>query len=231
MSWAQEEWKSGLPSNVLIKISELEDNVEKLVKDKKCIQFQADSLQAALDKSKVSEENIKKEKLDAEKNFGDLVADLEERNDQLEKTKTVVKEKDIAILNLTNEVSNAKKERDLEKEGRVKAERECEEIQEELFDTKCRLDVLNQQLKENKEATPVIIEQHELTKKDLEACRIENCRLSEEILKVKEERDLERKERETLQKKIGEIEKDAQRKTFEELEEKLKDKDNKIEGK
>eukprot|EP00794_Sanderia_malayensis_P006082 gene6082-6785_t len=228
MSWVQEEWKSGLSSGVLGKISELEDSLEKLAKEKKCLQFQADSLQASLDKAKFLEEEVKKERINAEKSVGDLAANLDDKSCQLEKIKATVKEKEYAILNLSNELSNAKKEKDNEKEVRLKLERECEEIQDDLEETKSRLGALNKQLRENKEATPVIIEQHESTKKDLEACKIENCRLNEEILKIKEERDLERTERLNLDSKLVEFEKVDAGKKIEELEGKLTNKNEKI---
>ena len=50
MSWVQEEWKDGLNQKVLIKISALENQNEKLKKEAKQKQFQLESLDAALNK-------------------------------------------------------------------------------------------------------------------------------------------------------------------------------------
>ena len=85
MSWAQEEWKSGLPRNALAKITDLEDHVEKLVKERKCQQMQSENTQAALDKSRACEEATKKQKQITEKNLANLGIELEDANNQLEK--------------------------------------------------------------------------------------------------------------------------------------------------
>lgn len=50
MSWADDEWKDGLPYRALQKIQQLEGNLEKLQKDQKQKQFQLDSIEAAYQK-------------------------------------------------------------------------------------------------------------------------------------------------------------------------------------
>lgn len=52
MSWAKDEWKDGLTVHVLEKITELEKQKERLIKDNKQKQFQIDSQTAALAKQK-----------------------------------------------------------------------------------------------------------------------------------------------------------------------------------
>ncbi len=209
MSWAQEEWKSGLASNVLAKITELEDNVEKLTKDKKSLQFQVESLQASLENAKFSEQDTKKEMQVVEKDLGELATDLEERTSQLEKAKLTMKEKDVMILNLTNELANVKKERDSEKEERLKTERDFDKEQQRLLEKISNLDSLNQQLQTNTK-DPDLFQQNESMRQDLEAGLVQMNRLSEELIKMKEERDLERAERAKLQTKLEEIEKNEE---------------------
>ena len=50
MSWVQDEWKDGLNQKVLLKISNLENQNEKLKKEAKQKQFQLESLEAAFSK-------------------------------------------------------------------------------------------------------------------------------------------------------------------------------------
>lgn len=52
MSWAKDEWKDGLSVHVLEKITALETQKERLIKDNKQKQFQIDSQTAALAKQK-----------------------------------------------------------------------------------------------------------------------------------------------------------------------------------
>jgi len=52
MSWAVEEWKDGLPGKALLKIQEMEGQLDKLKKDRNQKQFQLESLEAALQKQK-----------------------------------------------------------------------------------------------------------------------------------------------------------------------------------
>ena len=61
MSWVQDEWKEGLNQKVLLKISDIENQNEKLKKDSKQKQFQLESLEAAFSKQvnvKVSMQNV-----------------------------------------------------------------------------------------------------------------------------------------------------------------------------
>lgn len=50
MSWADDEWKDGLPYRAIQKIQQLEKNQEKSQKESKQKQFQLDSLEAAYQK-------------------------------------------------------------------------------------------------------------------------------------------------------------------------------------
>lgn len=52
MSWAQDEWKDGLPYKALQKIEALEGELERVKRDKQQKQYQIDSVQAMLDKQK-----------------------------------------------------------------------------------------------------------------------------------------------------------------------------------
>ncbi|TNN60828.1 Centromere protein F [Liparis tanakae] len=52
MSWAVEEWKDGLPGKALLKIQEMEGQLDKLKKDRNQKQFQLESIEAALQKQK-----------------------------------------------------------------------------------------------------------------------------------------------------------------------------------
>ena len=52
MSWAKDEWKGGLSAFVLNKVTEIERQNERLLKENKQKQFQSESLEAALQKQK-----------------------------------------------------------------------------------------------------------------------------------------------------------------------------------
>ena len=52
MSWAKDEWKDGLSAFVLNKVTEIEKQNDRLVKESKQKQFQLESLEAALQKQK-----------------------------------------------------------------------------------------------------------------------------------------------------------------------------------
>ncbi|NXK22793.1 CENPF protein, partial [Arenaria interpres] len=56
MSWAVEEWKEGPSPRVLQKIHELENQVDKLKKERQQRQFQLECLEVALQKQKVENE-------------------------------------------------------------------------------------------------------------------------------------------------------------------------------
>ncbi|XP_068089062.1 centromere protein F [Hyperolius riggenbachi] len=61
MSWVVEEWKEGLPTRTLQKIRELEDQLDKLKKERQQRQFQLESLEAAFQKQKQKVESEKGE--------------------------------------------------------------------------------------------------------------------------------------------------------------------------
>ena len=52
MSWAKDEWKNGLSAFVLNKVTEIEKQNERLLKESKQKQFQLESLEAAFQKQK-----------------------------------------------------------------------------------------------------------------------------------------------------------------------------------
>lgn len=83
MSWAKDEWKQGLSVHVLEKITELERQTERLVKDSKQKQFQIETQTAALAKQKrlTDEEKDKTATLKRENQT------LSESCDDIERTK------------------------------------------------------------------------------------------------------------------------------------------------
>ena len=196
MSWVSEEWKTDLPSNVLKKISELEDDREKLVKEKKCLHFQNESLQATLDNLR---ESSKKQKQENERTLASFISELDETKLGLEKAKLALKEKDVTVVKLTNELACAKKERDTEKELRLEKEKESERLSKELTISQAALLRSQTELLNAREGMQEII-----SKED----KSELLRLKEENTKLKEERQLERLERERIDTKFDNIDVD-----------------------
>ena len=192
MSWVKDEWKDGLPSNALIKISELEDECERQAKDKKCLQFQVDTLQASLEKIRAIEEEVKKEKRDAERSLSNCMVDLDDARENLEKVKATSKEKDVTILNLTNEVAKVKKERDAEREKRLQIERETERLLDDLMVKEDELEKATKELKKNNGSTKS--DDCDI-KGEIDRVGYEQQKLIEENDLLKKERGLEREER------------------------------------
>ena len=133
MSWLKDEWKEGLPSNALIKVTELEDECERLSKDKKCLQFQVDTLQSCLDKSRRSEESLSKDKLGLERELVTVNAILEETRKDLESTRAALKEKNIIESQLTNDIAKVKNEKEAESHRRFGVEETNERLLFELL--------------------------------------------------------------------------------------------------
>ncbi|CAL1531250.1 unnamed protein product, partial [Lymnaea stagnalis] len=61
MSWASDEWKDGLPQKALVKINQLESQLERLKKEKDQKQFQLESLEQTLEVHKRKGSNEKSE--------------------------------------------------------------------------------------------------------------------------------------------------------------------------
>lgn len=192
MSWVQDEWKDGLPGNVLTKISELENDCERVNKEKKCLQFQVDSLKASLDKCRMTEEETKKEKQEAERNLSSFMNELDAAKEALEKVSAVSKEKDVTILNLSNELAKVNKEKDAEKDRRLEVEKENDKLLHEIHIKDKRLEMISLEL--------------ERKIRDVEgeiACeKFEHQKLMEENKRLKEERELEREERWVAEKEL-----------------------------
>ena len=146
MSWLKDEWKEGLPSNALMKITELEDECERLSKDKRCLQFQLDTIQSSLDKSRRSEESLSKDKLGLERELVTVNAVLEETRKSLESTRAALKEKNIVESLLTNDVAKAKSEKEAESHRRLEAEENNERLVFEVLVKENELDKNSKEL-------------------------------------------------------------------------------------
>ena len=200
MSWVKDEWKDGLASNVLTNISELEGDCERLNKEKKRLQFQVDTFKVSLEKCRITEEEIKKEKQDAERNLSCLLKELDDVKGSLDIVKATSKEKDATILNLTSEVAKVKKDRDEEKERRLKMEAENDRLFTDLL------------AKEEELASTIReLEQHLRSSESKENCTSEKMnyeqeehkKLLEENRLLKEERALEREEKWIAEKELN----------------------------
>lgn len=220
MSWVSEEWKTDLPSKALKKISELEDDREKLAKEKKCLHFQNESLQATLDNFR---ESSKKQKQEDERTLASFITKLDETKLGLEKAKLALKEKDVTFVKLTNELACAKKERDIEKEQRLEKEKENEKLSKELTISQAALLKSQTELFNAREGVQEII-----SKED----KSELLRLKEENTKLKEERQLERLERERMDTKFDNIDiEDELLSQIQDLQKCLTEREEEVQGK
>ena len=189
MSWLKDEWKDGLPSNALVKVSELEDECERLAKEKKCLQFQIDALQASLNKSRIAGEELTKEKRELERDLSTINIALEEARKDLENTKVAMKEKNVTVFKLTDDIVRLKKERDTEKEQRLEIEKENERLLDELQHKDEELEKASRELEVKFQSS---INNESIMKDEMDSEDYEHQKLMEENYHLKEEIALER---------------------------------------
>uniref|UniRef100_A0A131XZI0 Putative myosin class ii heavy chain n=1 Tax=Ixodes ricinus TaxID=34613 RepID=A0A131XZI0_IXORI len=78
MSWAEGEWKVGLPAGALLKIDSLEQQLDRMQKERQQRQMQLDTLQQTLDKQRRKQEEEKASTVQLERERQNLLSQLEE---------------------------------------------------------------------------------------------------------------------------------------------------------
>ncbi|XP_065066732.1 golgin subfamily B member 1-like [Rhopilema esculentum] len=194
------------------------------------LQFQVDSLQASLDKSRAAEENSIKEKREAERDAASFMSELDQLKIALEKATSGGKEKDITILNLTNEVSKVKREKQLEIERRHELERQCELLERELSAKESEVEELSKQLQELQHIDKAQENADELEENNVEPETTVKERLSEETFLIEDGKDLERQESWVMAKDYEEADVDCLRNQVEFLQEQLLMKEEENQG-
>ena len=189
MSWLKDEWKDGLPSNALIKISEREDECERLAKEKKCLQFQIDTLQVSLNKSRATGEELTKEKRELERDLSTVNVALDDTKKDLESLKAALKEKSVAVLKLTDDIVRLKKEADTDKERRLEIERENERLLDELLHKEEELEKASRELEIKCQSS---MNNESIMKDEMDSEDYEHQKLMEENDHLREEIAIER---------------------------------------
>ena len=192
MSWLKDEWKEGLPSNALLKISQLEDQCERQAKERKSLQFQTDTLKASLDNSRVTEEKLTKEKQGLERKLEAVTDSLDETRRNLENVQASLKEKSLAICQFKNDILQLEKERNTEIEKRLDIERQNERLLNELLLKEEELDKASTELEMKFQSS---MNNEDIIKDEMESEGYEHQKLMEENYRLKEERTLEREGR------------------------------------
>uniref|UniRef100_A0A8C6W951 Centromere protein F n=1 Tax=Nannospalax galili TaxID=1026970 RepID=A0A8C6W951_NANGA len=126
MSWALEEWKEGLPTRALQKIHELEEQLDRLKKEKQQRQFQLDALEASLQKQKQKVENEKTEGTNLKRENQRLMEICE----NLEKTKQKI----------SHELQVKESQVNLQEGQLNSAKRQIEKLEQELKRCKSELE-------------------------------------------------------------------------------------------
>ncbi|XP_069750130.1 centromere protein F-like [Narcine bancroftii] len=129
MSWALEEWKSGLSSQAMQKILEYESQLEKLKKERQQKQLQLDSLEIAFQKQTQKLEGEKNENASLKRktqNLTDMCNDAEKAQKRLYHE---IQAKEALVCNLEGQLLAAKKQVDKLEQDIKRLEAELERSQ------------------------------------------------------------------------------------------------------
>ncbi|KAK3093159.1 hypothetical protein FSP39_012052 [Pinctada imbricata] len=142
MSWLTDEWKDGLPHKALQKIAQIEQQNEKLKKEREQKQFQFESLEQALrvEKRKVEEEKSQYGSL--QRDYKALSEQCQEVENKRQKLATDVHTKDNLISCLECKVSQAKSQYEAETAKMLHVQQELESVQRECADNLHKLEKL-----------------------------------------------------------------------------------------
>ncbi|XP_062892216.1 centromere protein F-like isoform X1 [Mobula hypostoma] len=139
MSWALEEWKSGLPSRAVQKIAEYESQLEKLKKERQQKQLQLDSLEVAFQKENKKLEDEKNENASLKRE----TQSLKEACTNLEKAQQrfchEVQVKEALVCSLQGQLLAARKQIDEQEREIKRLEAELERSQRASAGTECHL--------------------------------------------------------------------------------------------
>ena len=201
---SKDEWKEGLSATQLDCIIALENEKQKLARERKDFQFQMESLQVELEKAKLNSEGTKREVQKFEREIEQANVKNDVLSKEVEKLNADLREKESLVLHLNQELNLTKAQRDKEKESKLGLEREIKSLtnthvldMDRLTDECCKFKEREEQ--ETLERTSL--------KEELQAAVAKIAILNEDVSKITAERDLEKKERQILQTQVDENEK------------------------
>ncbi|XP_019625667.1 PREDICTED: centromere protein F-like [Branchiostoma belcheri] len=151
MSWAAQEWKDGLPTRALQKVTEIEANLEKLKKEQKQRQFQMDSLEQTLQKTKRNLEEEKNKVTIMKRENQTLVESCEDLQKKREKIQHDLQTKESLVSCMEGQLSHAKASLDTETGRNHQLKGDLERVEQELAKAQHRAEKLhaeNSQLQE-----------------------------------------------------------------------------------
>jgi centromere protein F len=124
MSWAASEWKDGLPTRALQKIEDLEQQLDKLKRERQQKQCQMDSLEQSLEKQKRKMEEDRQNHMSMIKENKSLIDSCDELERKRLKLEHDLQTKDAHISCLDGQLNHTKQALDAEtaKVGQLKVE-------------------------------------------------------------------------------------------------------------